>query len=60
MGEDGQALLSRGRPLHVRCQGLVDSNGVADEAPKPPSYFDVAPKLYEANPPPGTYEAKGA
>lgn len=29
------------------------------QAPKPKSYFDVAPKLYEANPPPGTYDAKG-
>ena len=30
------------------------------EAHKPKSYFDVAPKLYEANPPPGTYDAKGS
>ena len=29
------------------------------QAHKPKSYFDVAPKLYEANPPPGTYDAKG-
>ncbi|CAJ1422577.1 unnamed protein product [Effrenium voratum] len=30
------------------------------DAHKPPSYFDVAPKLYEAHPPPGSYDAKGA
>ncbi|CAE7715733.1 unnamed protein product [Symbiodinium sp. CCMP2456] len=30
------------------------------EAHKPPSYFDVAPKLYDANPPPGSYDAKGS
>eukprot|EP00435_Cladocopium_sp_Y103_P040024 s367_g10.t2 len=30
------------------------------DAHKPKSYFDVAPKLYEANPPPGTYDAKGS
>ena len=29
------------------------------EAHKPPSYFDVAPKLYDANPPPGSYDARG-
>ena len=29
------------------------------QAHKPPSYFDVAPKLYDANPPPGSYDAKG-
>lgn len=30
------------------------------EAHKPPSYFDVAPKLYDANPPPGSYDARGS
>jgi len=30
------------------------------EAHKPPSYFDVAPKLSEDIPPPGTYNAKGS
>jgi len=30
------------------------------DAHKPPSYFDVAPKLFEANPPPGSYDAKGS
>ncbi len=39
---------------HLFSQFLYES-----EAHKPKSYFDVAPKLYEANPPPGTYDAKG-
>lgn len=30
------------------------------DAHKPPGYFDVAPKLWEANPPPGSYETPGA
>eukprot|EP00931_Biecheleriopsis_adriatica_P089095 TRINITY_DN6327_c0_g1_i1.p1 TRINITY_DN6327_c0_g1~~TRINITY_DN6327_c0_g1_i1.p1 ORF type:complete len:576 (+),score=82.30 TRINITY_DN6327_c0_g1_i1:67-1728(+) len=64
-----QEMLSRGIPApgaHEVLESMemtkpfCPEGGRFSDSNKPPSYFDVAPKLSAANPPPGSYETKGS